>query len=61
MNRKDYLMIADIMDTYAPSSKDARVLWLACVDDMVTAFRRDSARFDEEKFIRACLKHMEVR
>ena len=61
MTRKDYIMIADIMDTYAPSSKDARVLWRACVDDMVASFKRDNDRFDEEKFIRACLKHMEVR
>ncbi len=57
MTRKDYVLIADALNAACPDTR--RLVreyngWRVTVCALANALARDNARFDQERFLKAC-------
>jgi polysaccharide pyruvyl transferase WcaK-like protein len=51
MTRKDYVLIAAALKAACPT---VNVTYRACVDSIANALGLENARFDRERFLKAC-------
>lgn len=57
MTRKDYILIARALSgamPVSPESDRVKEAWSTAVDALAYALASDNARFDRERFLRAC-------
>ena len=56
MSRKDYVLIANVLQSELNATRDAakRDALLGVVAEMSRALYRDNTRFDRERFAKAC-------
>ena len=58
MTRKDYIIIAKILNTQYNAAKSAAEFTLVAIaiQDFISELKQENSRFDEDKFINACIE-----